>query len=102
MKSFLLLLVGLFSFSAAYCEDVDRKQAELDAKCENARQTKLEPLKKEVFADCMAKEEKEEAECQAEADGFNGARADRAPMFYDLPECSEAFEYRKKHSDREA
>lgn len=106
MKNFLLLIVGmaaLFSVNAGYCQnDGDRSttQAALDRKCEEARQVALAPYKQEVFQECMQKRE-DEAECQQEAQAYDGARAHRGPAFYDLPECVTAFNYREGKTDAE-
>jgi len=76
-------------------DDRQNKQAELDAACEAARQTALAPKKTEIYQECIDKLKKSVEVCEQEADGYNGNRAGRTPLFYDLPECEAAFEYRK-------
>lgn len=98
MKKFLALAVSLLVVTAGYCGESEaernQKQMELDNKCEEARQIALAPLKQNIFQECLGKK-KEESECKNEADEYNGSRANRGPMFYDLPECDIAFEYKK-------
>jgi hypothetical protein len=89
----LFAVVGMLGVTAGYCQD---NQAGLDSKCEEARQIALGPLKQELFKECVGKG-KEEAVCKSEADQYNGARPDRGPIFYDLPECEEAFNYKKNN-----
>ena len=98
MKNILVLMVGLLSVTAGYCEEGEAersaKQAQLDSKCEGARQIALAPGKQDVFQECLDKK-KDVPVCKHEADIYNGARAGRGPLFYDLPECEIAFNYKK-------
>jgi hypothetical protein len=98
MKKILVLIVGLVSATAGYCEEseADRsaKQAQLDSQCEEARHKALVPGKQDVFQECLEKK-KSVPLCKNEADKYNGARAGRGPLFYDLPECEIAFDYKK-------
>lgn len=89
----LLAVIGILAATVGYCQG---SQAELDRKCEDARQIALAPLKQKVFEECLEKG-REESVCKSEADEYNGARAGRGPMFYDLPECDEAFNYKKNN-----
>ena len=79
----------------ATAEDRQNKQAELDAACEAARQASLAPRKSEIYQECIDKFKKSAEVCEEEADGYNGNRVGRSPLFYDLPECEAAFEYQK-------
>jgi hypothetical protein len=96
VKNFLVLVVSLLGITAGYCVagEADQNQMELDSKCEAARQIALAPLKQEVFQECL-EQEKDESLCKTEAAEYDGARANRGPMFYDLPECEKAFDYKK-------
>jgi hypothetical protein len=87
----LFAVVGMLVVTAGYCQD---SQDELDRKCEEARQISLAPLRQEIFEECLEKG-KNESVCKSESGEYNGARADRGPMFYDLPECEEAFNHKK-------
>jgi len=104
MKYILVLVIGLLGAGAGYCQEdqAERsaRQAELDRKCEDARQTALAPLKRELYRECMEKRG-DGSVCRDQADAYDGARANRGPMFYDLPECEQAFNYRKGNSGRE-
>ena len=98
MKNSLVLIISMLFATVGYCAEsaVERsaKQAELDGICEAARKKALAPMKRDIFQECLTNGKEEEV-CQAEADGFNGARVGRGPLFYDLPECEAAFEYQK-------
>lgn len=97
---FAFVVVSVLGASPSVLADSDReaKQAELDAACEAARQQKLVPMRQTLVQECIAEKEFEtEAECEAYYSDFGartgGRRGGRAPLFYDLPECVEAFEY---------
>lgn len=93
-----LLALGLVTAPAA--ADVrEAKQAELDAACEAARQQRLEPMRKKFVEECVRQQEQESREeCEAYYADYGAATGTRAPLFYDLPPCVEAFEY--ANSDR--
>ena len=90
MKTLIVLMMVLLSMGSAFGND-SRQQMQLDRKCELARQKALQPLRKELFEECMANKN-DAAVCQSEVEAYNGNRAGRGPMFYDLPECQEAFD----------
>ncbi len=72
-------------------------QAELDRKCEAARQTALEPIRREIYDECVNKQRKAEDFCRRYADGYEGTRPGGALRFYELPECQAAFDYKRSH-----
>lgn len=82
-----LMLVG----NNAYAED----QAKLDAACEQAREKKLVPLRKQLTADCIAEGKKDRKQCEAEYADHTGRMGNNQLPFYDLPECEKAFQNRK-------
>ncbi|HAJ93223.1 MAG TPA: hypothetical protein DCO71_11530 [Gammaproteobacteria bacterium] len=93
--------VILFAFVTTLCnglataDDRQAKQAELDAACEAARQTALAPKKAKAYQECIDILKKSVEVCEQEAEAYNGNRVGRPPLFYDLPACEAAFEYRK-------
>ncbi|MGE5815586.1 MAG: hypothetical protein ACM36C_13950 [Acidobacteriota bacterium] len=90
------LLPGLTGAAAAETvKERQARQAELDQKCEAARQVALAPRRQEIYAECIDRFGKEEDVCRKDANAYNGTRIGASPLFYDLPECVEAFEYRK-------
>ena len=91
-----LLLVIMLMPSITLAQESTQKK--LDIACETARQKALKPRKKEIYQECITKFKKPKKECKAQADAYNGNRINGAPMFYELPSCEKAFEYRKKHS----
>ncbi len=72
------------------------EQTKLDQACESARQQALKPRKNEIYQECLTKFKKSETACQREAKTYNGNRINGAPLFYKLPACVTAFEFRKK------
>jgi hypothetical protein len=95
MKYLPAMFLGLICITPGHAADNDAMQAELDRNCEDARQVALEPLKQEIFRECLEKGKKESV-CRSQVAKYNGARAGRAPLFYDLPECEKAHDYRKR------
>jgi hypothetical protein len=72
----------------------DHKQAALDAACEQAREAKLAPLRKRFVEECVQNDEQPDRKsCEAFYADYGAQSGNRAPLFYDLPECVEAFEY---------
>jgi hypothetical protein len=91
------MLAGVTAAAASESEE-DRRQArqeELDRNCEAARQVALQPRREAIYQECINKFRKEEGVCRNEANSYNGYRVSGAPLYYDLPECVEAFDYRK-------
>lgn len=93
----LLVLMPVICNGLETVDDTRSKQAELDATCEAARQIALAPRKSEIYQECIDKFGKSAEVCEKEADGYNGTRVSGAPLFYDLPECEAAFEYRNNY-----
>lgn len=88
-----VLLAGASAFAGqdGYAE----RQAELDRRCEEARAVKLAPIRADLYKECVANKQGDEAYCRRSADAYNGNRARGAPRFYELPECEAAFAFRK-------
>ena len=79
-------------------EDRKAKQAELDAACEAARQKKLVEARAEYVEECVVKKQRPDREsCERFYADYGESSANRAPLFYDLPECVAAHEYRTSY-----
>lgn len=92
--------IFMVSLSNVTADEKDRvtKQKELDTACEVARERKLMPLRQQYIEECVRKKQKKgRAECERFYSDFGAKSGKRAPLFYDLPECVEAFEYRKTY-----
>lgn len=91
----LLMTVGLASQVVAAREsDREAKQAQLDAACEQAREQHLAPLREEFIEECVREEQfSTREECETFYADYGAQSGKRAPLFYDLPECVEAFEH---------
>ena len=102
MKHWILAAGGaalVIADAEARDRDREKKQAELDARCEVARQEKLIPLREQYVEECVEKEQRPDREsCERFYADFGNQSGNRAALFYDLPECEEAFEFRR--SDR--
>jgi hypothetical protein len=91
-----MLLLGARAAASQSDEELRRaRQAELDQACEAARQVALAPRREEIYEECLGRPGRDEPACRNEANGYNGNRIGGAPLFYDLPECEEAFDYRR-------
>ena len=91
-----MILVFLLAESALAKESREEKQAQLDGACEVARQKKLIPMRKGFVEECVAnKELPNRKECERFYADYGNRMGRRAPLFYDLPECVSAFEYRQ-------
>jgi hypothetical protein len=79
-------------------EERDAKQAEFDAACEAARQTKLVVARAKHVGECVETKMLADREsCERFYADYGESAANQAPLFYDLPECEIAHEYRNSH-----
>ena len=79
----------------------DDKQQQLDAQCEAAREAKLAPEREQLIQECPAQVDKSLDECRHFYRDYGAAlmrqgEIVRAPLYYDLPACEAAFEYRQR------
>jgi len=96
VTSLLLIVVLMILYSSVILANAKKnEQAKLDKACESARQKALAPRKKEIYQECLTKFKKDKSICQRQADAYNGNRIKGAPMFYELPACVKAFEFKK-------
>ncbi len=100
MKNVYLLLMTLLLLASTAVQankaeaEREAKQAELDAACEAARETKLAIVRAEFAEECVEKEQLSDQEsCETFYADYGEGGFNRAPLFYDLPECEIAFEY---------
>ena len=91
----------LFLSGGLSASDTAKKQAELDAECERAREAKLAPMRKKYVDECVEKKQRpDRASCEAFYADYGAQSGNRAPLFMDLPECVEAFEFRQDNRTR--
>jgi len=95
----LLLAMVLAGGQVAWADrgkDFEARQAKLDQACEVARQEKLIPEKQKYIDECVAKKQRpDRASCERFYADYGNQSGNRAPLYYDLPECVEAHEHRK-------
>ena len=101
MREVCLVLVVL-AFTVVHAdpmgEERDAKQAELDAACEEARQKKIALERARHIEECVETEMFADREtCERFYADYGESAAGRAPLYYDLPECEEAHEYRNSY-----
>jgi len=81
--------------------DRESTPAQLDAECEAARERKLAPERAKYIEECVRDKVKDSREACERFYSDHGARSgNRAPLYYDLPECVRAFEFRKSSRRR--
>jgi len=97
MNRLLAIVLVLLLASPALADTArDAKQAELDAACEAARQTKLAPIREKYVEECVAnKEQPSRQECERFYADYGERTGRKAPLFYDLPECVTAFNFQQ-------
>lgn len=71
------------------------EQLKLDQQCEQARQIKLQPIRKKLIQDCKIK--KDDKACDAEFANYGERVGVKVPLFYDLPECEKAAEHLRSY-----
>ena len=79
--------------------------ADLDRRCEDAREKLIAPLREAEIAKCNQQEDTDPARCERfYADYGDGGRTASGgtfpPMFHDLPECIDALEERRRRASR--
>lgn len=98
MSSFRTTVVVMImtTLITAHANDEAReaKQAQLDAACEAACNERLIPLRQRMVQKCIEKAELDSRqECETYYADYGERAGSRPAMFYDLPECVEAFDY---------
>ena len=105
LRTFFIILILLFliitSVDAVADRKRDQEQARLDAVCEQAREKKLAPMRAQFVEECVKNRELADRKaCETFYADFGAQSGRRAPLFYDLPECVEAFEYQNGQRQR--
>lgn len=100
IRSSLATAFLVLTFANAHALDEAEVRA-LEARCEAAREARLKPLREAKIAECQADKRNDPAYCERFWSDLGGAV--RLPngrtlpgLFYDLPECTEADEARRK------
>ncbi len=79
-------------------EEREAKQAELDAACEAARQEELIRARARYIEECVETKMLADREtCERFYADYGEGSANQAPLFYDLPKCEIAHEYRTSY-----
>jgi hypothetical protein len=96
-RRLLALCIALLAVSAAVADDKARKaqQRNLDNLCEAARVAKIDEVRDELVAQCVADEEGTQPDCVRMHRNHGARSGNRAALYYDLPVCEEATEFRR-------
>lgn len=79
-------------------EEREARQAELDAACEAARQKRLALERAKHIEECVETGMLADREtCERFYADYGESAAGVAPLFYDLPECEKAHDYRNSY-----
>jgi hypothetical protein len=105
MKTILTLLatLALTTSIAVLANEREAKQAELDAACEAARQAKIKVERARLIEECVeTKMLADRKTCENFYFDYGETPAGQPRLYYDLPECEKAHEYRNSYrsSDR--
>ena len=94
----LAIVASAVVLADALGQERDAKQAELDAACELARQKKLVQVRAELVEECVETQQlRDRPTCERFYADYGESSANQAPLFYDLPECETAHEYRRSY-----
>ena len=94
---FPVIAMALLFSTTSIGSDGDRqaKQEQLDAQCEAARERKLAPERVRFIEECVKeKQRSDRTACERFYSDYGAQSGNRAPLYYDLPECVEAFDFR--------
>lgn len=98
MKYILLLLYMMPIFvQQAIAEDREAIQQQLDEACEAARLEKLRPIREKYAAECVAEWDRSQQYCDWFYRNYGNAGGDTPVLFYDLPVCEKAWNYRQRY-----
>ena len=93
----LLMLAPAAGPASSWAEEREVRQAVLDAACELAREERLAPLRVRYIEECVERKQRPDREsCERFYADYGNRTGNRAPLFYDLPECVAAHEFSKE------
>lgn len=100
VKNWLALALAAAVAAPIVCVGAERNrestQRRLDAECETARERRLVPERVRLIDDCVREKFLENRkECERYYADYGGQYGRGAPLYYDLPECVRAFEFRE-------
>lgn len=96
-RTLLLTIILLSAPAVATAESWSQeRQAKLDDACEAARQKKLAPEREKLIEECVREKQRpDRAACERFLADYGNRAGNRPALYYDLPECVEAFEYQE-------
>lgn len=94
--SFLTIMLASF-LNPASAEERQVIQQQLDEACEVARLEKLRPIREKFAAECVADWDRSQEYCDRFYSDYGNQGGDQAVLFYDLPQCEKAWNYRQSY-----
>ena len=88
-----IALAFFMSSSTANDKDRNATQQELDAACESARNIRIDHERTQHIEECVEKQNRQREDCESFYSNYGARSGNRAPLYYDLPECEKAFEF---------
>jgi hypothetical protein len=93
----LMAIVVSATLPLAFAEDQDAVKRQLDQACEVARLEKLRPIREKFAAECVADWDRSQEYCDRFYSDYGNQGGDQAVLFYDLPQCEKAWNYRQSY-----
>jgi hypothetical protein len=93
----LLTIILMGFFIPAIAEDRQAIQQQLDQACEAVRLEKLQPIREKYAAECVAEWDRSQEYCDRFYSDYGNQGGDQPVLFYDLPECEKAWNYRQSY-----
>jgi hypothetical protein len=98
MKALLQLTILISAFTnQVFAEDSQLTQQQLDEACETARLEKLTPIREKYADQCVAEWDRSQQYCDRFYSDYGNAGGEAPVLFYDLPECEKAWNYRRRY-----
>jgi hypothetical protein len=93
----LLTIILMGFFIPAIAEDRQAIQQQLDQACEAVRLEKLQPIREKYAAECVAEWDRSQEYSDRFYSDYGNQGGDQPVLFYDLPECEKAWNYRQSY-----
>lgn len=101
LATILILTCAFAPVGYAYESEEERRanQAQLDAACEAAREVKLAAVRLQLTEECTEKKwpRQDRESCERFYADYGITTPDQVGLFYDLPECVKAHDYRTSY-----
>ena len=104
MEKLIVAILSIGVVTGPVFADMKAQQEALDAACQAARERYLEPMRAYYIEECVQRTRRYSGDVRARCErfyaNFGNHTGHRAALFYDLPECVYAFEFRRGNQGR--